>query len=105
MQARSGGPKSCMSMICFLVLPAGHRDHGRAELLAAVVQAEAAGEEPVAVRHLQDVVGRSPAASQRAGHSLRPDVDVLLRVADHGRLAGRAGRGVDSHDIAHRRGE
>jgi hypothetical protein len=41
---------------------AGHRDHGRAELLGAVVRAQAAGEKAVAVRDVDDVALRPPAA-------------------------------------------
>ena len=37
--------------------------------------------------------------------TLGPDVDVLLGVGDHDRLAGRAAGGVQAHDLLHRAGE
>ena len=48
-----------------LGLAAGHRDHRAAEPLGAVVRAETAGEEPVAVRDVHDVAaaGRPPRGS------------------------------------------
>jgi hypothetical protein len=41
----------------------------------------------------------------RAGDQLGPGVDVALRVADDGRLAGRAARRVDTGDPLARHGE
>ena len=48
-----------------------------------------------------------PAAggADRARHHLGPHLDVALGVADDGRLAGRAGRGVHAHDLLARHGE
>ena len=43
--------------------------------------------------------------AQRAGHDAGPGVDVVLRVADHRRFAGRAAGGVDAHDVVHGHGE
>ena len=69
------------------------------------MQAEAAGEQPVAVGDLQDVVGRSAAAGQRPRDGFGPEIDVLARVADDRRLAGGAGRGVNANDVAQGNGE
>ena len=84
---------------------AAHRDDGRAEAFRAVMRAEAAREEAVAVADLDDVVFRRAAADEGAGHGLRPDFDVLFRVADDGRLAGCSAGGMDSDDVLLRDGE
>ena len=88
-----------------LGLPARHRDHRGAELLGAVVRAQPAGEEAVAVGDVDDVAGAAARGADRARHHGRPRVDVLGRVADDGRLAGRARRRVDAHDLLARHGE
>ena len=86
-------------------LPARHRDDGRAELLDAAVRAEAAGEEAVAVGVVHLHARADAAAAERSGDQRRPAVEVALRVADDGRPAGRARRGVDARDLLHRHGE
>ena len=43
--------------------------------------------------------GQDQAGADRAGNDGRPHIDVVLRVADDGRLAGSAARGVDAHDL------
>ena len=92
-----------------LHLPLGHaarnRDHRAAELLRAVVRAESAGEQSVAVRHMHDVAGAAARGADRARHDSRPGVDVLRRVADHRRLAGRSARRVQPHHLLARHGE
>ncbi len=75
--------------------PAGDRDHGAAELLAPVVRAEPAGEQPVAVSVVQDVAGPAARRPDRAGHHGGPHVDVVPGVADHRGPAGGARAGVD----------
>ena len=86
-------------------LPAGHRDHRAAELFGAVMGAEAAGEQPVAVGDVDDVARPAAGGVDRAGHQVGPHVDVGLGVADDGRLAGRAARGMDAHHLLARHGE
>ena len=87
-----------------LELPLGkaarRRDKRRADALDAVVEAEAAGEKPVAERDLDRVVGRDARRGQKPRDELGPCLEVLLGVAYHGGLAGRAGRAVDAHDVA-----
>ena len=83
-------------------VPARDRDHRGAERLAAVVGAEPAGEEAVAVGVLDHVVRTDAAGREAPDHDARPDVDVLLRVRHHDRLAGRAARGVQAHDLRER---
>ncbi|MNE26790.1 hypothetical protein D3C80_1201740 [compost metagenome] len=89
----------------FLGLAAGHRDHGAAQAFGAVVGAQAAGEQPVAVGDVHLVALAATGGADRARHHVGPGVDVVLRVADHGRLAGGAAGGVDAHDLALRHGE
>ena len=84
---------------------AGDRQDGGAETLAAVVQAETAGEQAVAVGVLQHVAGLHAAGGQRAGDEVGPQVDVAGRVAHGGRIAGRARRGVHAHHALARHGE
>ncbi len=88
-----------------LRVAARHRDGQRTEPLGPVVRAEPAGEQPVAVGDLDDVVGRCPRRRERARHEVRPAVDVALRVADDGDLAGRTRRRVHADDVAQRGGE
>jgi hypothetical protein len=79
--------------------PARHRDHRGAELFGAVVRAEPAGEEPVAIRDVDDVAGAPARRADRACHHGRPHVDVLGRVAHDGRLAGGPRRRMDAHHL------
>ena len=86
-------------------LSARHRHDGAAETLGAVVRAEAAGEQTVAVRDVHDVAGTAAGRANRARHEQRPRVDVLRGVADDRRLARRAARCVHAHDLLARHGE
>ena len=92
-----------------LHLPLGHaagdRHHGAAELLGAVVYAEPAGEEAIAIGIVDDHAGAAAGRADRARHHLRPGVDIGLRVADDDRLARRAGGGVYAHQLLARHGE
>ena len=81
------------------------RQDGGAEPLAAVVQAEAAGEQAVAVGVLQHVAGLHAAGRQGAGDEVGPEGDVAGRVADRGRVAGRARRGVHAYQSVAGHGE
>jgi len=84
---------------------ARHRDDGRPDAARALVRAQAAGEQPVAVGDLHDVVRARARGGERARHQFRPDVDVALRVAGDDRLPGRPGRALYAHDLGKRRGE
>ena len=88
-----------------LGLPARHRDHGAAGALGAVVRAEAAGEEAVAVGDVDHVARPAAGGADRARDEVGPGVDVAQRVADDGRLAGRSRRRVDAGDALLRHGE
>ena len=84
---------------------AGHRHHGAAEPLGAVVRAEPAGEQAVAIGVVHDVARPRAGAGDAARHQVGPEIDVALGVADHGGLAGRAGGGVQPHHLLARHRE
>ena len=65
----------------------------------AVMHAEAAGEQAVAIGVVHDHAAAAAGGADRARHHVRPDVDIGLRVADHDRLAGGAGGGVDADQL------
>ena len=48
---------------------------------------------------MDDVARTATGGVDRAGNQIGPGVDVLLRVADDGRLAGRAAGGVDANHL------
>ena len=75
---------------------AGDRHHGAAELFRAVMHAEPAGEQAIAIGVVDDHAGAAARGADRARHHLRPHVDIGLGIADHDRLAGGAGGGVDA---------
>ena len=55
---------------------AGHRHHGAAELFGAVMRAEPAGEQAVAIGVVHDHAGAAAGGADRARHHVRPDVDI-----------------------------
>ena len=81
------------------------RNGGEAEPLGAVVEAEPAGEQPVAIGIVEDVAGPGAHAGERARHQVRPEIEIGLGVADHGRLAGRARGGMQPQQVLARHGE
>ena len=86
-------------------LAARHGDDGGADALAALVEAEAAGEQAVAVGVVDEHPGADAGHRHRARHELGPRLEVGARVADYGRLAVAAARGLDAHDLLARNGE
>jgi hypothetical protein len=84
---------------------AGHRHHRAVEPLRAVVRAEPASEQSVAVHHVDDITGAAAGRLDAARAHLRPHLDVAPGIADHGGLASRAGRRVDTHDLPTRHRE
>ena len=84
---------------------AGDRDDGAAELLGAVVRAEAAGEQPVAVGVVQDVARPAAGGADAARHHRGPHVEVVGGVADDGRPARRTARRVHAHHLLARHRE
>ena len=84
---------------------AGGRDHGGPQPLAAIVQPQAAGEQPVAVGVLQDVAFVQAEGGQGPLDDFGPDIDVVAVVGHDDRLAGRAAGGVQADDLVHGTGE
>jgi len=82
-----------------------HRHDGRAEPLGALVKAEPAREQPVAVGVVDD--GAWPDAGHReaAGHDMGPRLEIGGGIADDGRLAPRPAGGVDADELLARHGE
>ena len=78
--------------------------HGAAEVLAAVVEAEAAGEESIAVGNLEHVLVGESVHREAARGGVGPDFDVALAVGNADRLARRSRGAVEAHDFGHRRG-
>src|SRR5690606_41123989 len=60
------GPEIADQLDLLFSLATGHRDHRAAELLGAVVRTQAAGEQPVAVRHVHDVARLAAGRADRA---------------------------------------
>ena len=84
---------------------AGNRHHGAAEPLGAVMRAEAAGEEPIAVSVVDDVARQRAGGGERSRHEIRPAIEIALGITDHRRLAGCSRRGVNTQDIFSRHRE
>ena len=99
------GPEVDQQLHLLLGLATGHRDHRAAQPFGPVVRAQAAGEETVAVGHVDHVAASSAGRMDGTGDEVGPGVDVVLRVADDGRLAGRARRRVDADHLFARHGE
>jgi hypothetical protein len=71
-----------------LGIAAADRDHRRAQGLGTVMRTEAAGEEAVAVRVLDDIAAMHATGGKGSNHHFGPDVQVGLGVGDDDRLAG-----------------
>lgn len=82
-----------------LRLAAGHRDDRGAEPLRAVVRAEAAREEAVAVRVVDLVPGLHAGEAEAARHEVGPGADVLGRVAHDSRQARGPRARVDARHL------
>ena len=100
--AQGGGAEVAHDLELPLGVAAGDGHHGAAEALGAEVQAEPAGEEAVAEGVLQEVARRHAAGGEGPGDQVGPHVEVAARVPDGGRVAGRAGAGVDAHHLVAR---
>ena len=89
-------------MICLSVLPL---DIGITEPFGTVMQAESAGKQAVTEGDVDNIVVGHAGRGHEPGNQLGPGIQVVAGVADHGRLAGGAGRGMDADDILERHGE
>src|SRR5690606_59619 len=61
-------------------LPPRHGNHRAAQTFGPIMRAQAAGEQAVAVSHMNDVARPPAARPDRAGHEIGPGVDVALGV-------------------------
>ena len=86
------------------VAHAGGHSHG-AHALDAVMHSQAAREKAVVHGVLEDVALLDSDHDEVAGHEVRPGLDILGGVADHGGLAGSAGRGMHPHHFLSRNGK
>ena len=91
--------KSRISLIWRLVLPAPGRDGQHAQPLAAVVDAQAAGEQAVPGHVLADVGLAAAAGIHGPGHEVGPAVQVVLGVEDRRGCARGAGGGVQPDEV------
>ena len=98
-------PKSFITMIWRSVLPPEMGMTVAPSAFGAVVRAQSAGEQAVAVGVLHDVAVMQTAGGEAAHHHRGPHLQVLLRVSDDDGLAGGAAGGVQAHDLLHRAGE
>ena len=80
-----------------LAKAARHRHDRAAQPLRAVMRAETAGEQAVAVGVVDDVARPGAGNVQRTGHEVRPGLDIARRIAHHRRPARRAARSMDAH--------
>ena len=85
--------------------PAGDGNGGGPEALDAVVRAQPAGEQAVAVGVVHLVTRPDARRAQRTRHQVGPYVDVARGVADDRRPARRARRRVDPPHLVLRHGE
>ncbi len=88
-----------------LGLAARHGDDGAAQALCAVVRAQPAREQAVAIGHVDDVARLAARGADGARHQVGPVVQVARGIADHGGLAGRAAGGMDARYALARHGE
>ncbi len=104
-QARPCGPEILEQEHLAERVARGDRHHREAHVLGAVVEAQAAGEEAVAVGDLDELAGLGPRGGERPRHDLSPDTEIVSGVAHHGGLALGAGGGVDADDLLARHRE
>ena len=78
---------------------AGHRDHRCPDPLSALVEAEAAGEQPVAVGVVDHHAGPDAGHRHAPRHQLGPRLQVAPGVADNGGLAVAAARRLHPDEL------
>ena len=69
--------------------PATDRDDGAAKGLGPVMSAQTAGKEPITIGDMNSVTRTPAGCADRTRYKLRPVINILLRIANDGRLAGR----------------
>ena len=74
-------------------------DYGAAEPFRSAVEAEAAGEQAVAVGDVQHVAGPRAGGAQAAGDEVSPHIQVVPGVADDGGNPGGTARRMNTDDL------
>jgi hypothetical protein len=69
------------------------------------MDAEAAREQPITISVMNDVARQRACAGERARHEIGPAFEVFPGIADHRRLAGCAGGGMQAAQILARDGK
>ncbi len=92
-----------LEQLCLARCVPSRRRHDRAaEPLGAVVEAETAGEEAVAVRDVHACAGAGSGRRERPRAAVGPGREIATCVRDDRRLAARSRRGVDTHALLER---
>ena len=73
------------------------REHSQA--LGPVLEAKPAGEQAIAADVLEHVLRTSAGGVQRPGDEVRPGSQVVARMEDHGRVAGRAAGAMQANEL------
>ena len=84
---------------------ARHRNDRHAKPLGAVVEADPAGKQAIAIRILHQHSGLAPGRAHTARHQVCPVVEIAPAVADDRGLAGGARRSVHAQHLVARNGE
>ncbi len=92
-------PRSQMSSSCRSVLPVEAGIDRRPDLLRGVVESQAAGEQPVGVGHLYDILLSQPERGHGPGQGLGPVLQVVLGVTHDGGLSGGSRGGVIAQQV------
>ena len=86
-------------------LAAAEGHDGQAQALGAVMRAQTTGEQAVAVAHMHQIAGPGSGRAHAARDTVRPGVDIVLRVTHHRRFARGAAGGMNAHAALARHGE
>ena len=99
------GAEILQNLYLALGIAGGDRNGRGPHVLRPVVQSQSAGEQAIAVGHVDEVVPRRTGGRQGPGRPLCPHLDVVLGIAHHRLLARGAGGGVDAHQLPGRHRE
>ena len=103
--AEDGGLHVQHELELALGVAGAHGQGQAARFMGAAVQAQAAGEQAVAVADLAHIVGGAAGRHDGPGAAVVPQVHVVLGVIDHHPAAGGAGGGMDAHAILQGHGQ
>ena len=98
--AQDGGAQVFHELELTVGVAGGHGEGQGAHLVGAAVETGTAGEQTVAVGHVDHVVLGAAGCHDGTGAAVLPQVHVVLGVVGHHALAGGAGGGVDADAFA-----